>query len=160
MKYLSYFENFENSNHSIKEVLKYYLQCALWVEDYDEEVKDKTIYDFSDNAKEQAKSEIEWFVDSCEYMTDDMFGNTMDEDIGHDLWLSRNGHGAGFFDRDYTEEEEKTFMMLSKILGDVNIEIGDDGKIYLYSSNKYKEFDVKKYKEEEELKNTMKKYNI
>jgi hypothetical protein len=27
------------------------------------------------------------------------------EQAGHDFWLSRNGHGTGFFDRDYPEAE-------------------------------------------------------
>ena len=127
-------------------------------------MKDK---DFSDDAKKQAKSEIEWFVNTSIYLLDDDFSYISDENIGHDLWLSRNGHGAGFFDRDYTEEEEKVFMMLSKILGEIYIDVelqsipSYDNKLCFFSgSNKYKEFNVKKYKEEEELKNTMKKYNV
>jgi len=158
MKHLLYFkENLKSSNHSIDEILKHYFHCALWVDDYDEELKDKTIYDFSDEAREQAKSEIEWFVDKCS----DIFDNTLDENIGHDLWLTRNGHGAGFRDRGYEDDDEEILCYLCDVLGESHLEVGNDDKIYFFgNSDKYKSFDFEKYKKEMELKKSAKKYNI
>lgn len=52
---------------------------------------------------------------------------------GHDLWLTRNGHGAGFWDRSLGEVGD----MLSKAcgwrtsFGEVDMYRGDDGKVYL-----------------------------
>lgn len=53
--------------------------------------------------------------------------------IGHDLWLTRNHHGSGFFDRGYTYETEQALIKAAHALGEVNLYIGDD--IRLYFSN-------------------------
>lgn len=58
------------------------------------------------------------------------------EQAGHDFWLTRNGHGVGFWDRPeiYGEEGAET---LSDACGlrtkfpAINAYISDDGKIYL-----------------------------
>jgi hypothetical protein len=53
-----------------------------------------------------------------------------DEQLGRDLWLSRNGHGAGFFDRelgtagDVLQEEARR-------MGETTLYRGDDGRLYL-----------------------------
>jgi hypothetical protein len=52
---------------------------------------------------------------------------------GHDFWLSRNGHGAGFFDRGLGDTGEK----LQSACGwktsfpEINLYIGDDKKIHI-----------------------------
>lgn len=49
---------------------------------------------------------------------------------GHDLWLTRNGHGAGFWDRgagavgDYLSD-------MARPLGEQSLYFGDDGRIYM-----------------------------
>jgi hypothetical protein len=50
------------------------------------------------------------------------------EQLGHDIWLTRNGHGAGFFDHSY--DHEKELMNAAKALREVDLYIGDDGKLY------------------------------
>lgn len=156
MKYLFYFENFGNSKHYIDDILKNYLECVLWTEEYDEEVKDKTIYDFSEKSKKEATEQIKWFVD----MSGDALDDISDESIGHDLWLTRNGHGSGFFDRGYDDDIEEILSYLSNILGEVYLEVGDDDKIDFIGSDKYKDFDFEQYKKDKELKKTMSKYNL
>jgi len=47
---------------------------------------------------------------------------------GQDFWLTRNGHGAGFWDGDWTTGEELTEA--SKKFGEVDLYVGDDKKIY------------------------------
>lgn len=49
---------------------------------------------------------------------------------GHDFWLTRNGHGAGFFDGDYPVEEGNRLTRASKAFGEANLYVGDDGRIY------------------------------
>ena len=51
------------------------------------------------------------------------------EQLGHDLWLTRNRHGAGFWDRGLGEIGYK-LTELAHSYGDVTLYIGDDGKIY------------------------------
>ena len=53
-----------------------------------------------------------------------------DEQLGHDLWLSRNGHGAGFFDRGYDEDVEKKLEDAARLLKGTDLYVGDDGKIH------------------------------
>jgi hypothetical protein len=54
----------------------------------------------------------------------------IDGRAGHDFWLTRNGHGAGFWDSDWNEEAGKVLTELSKTFREVDLYIGDDGLIY------------------------------
>jgi len=47
--------------------------------------------------------------------------------LGHDIWLTRNGHGAGFFDHSY--EFEKNLMDAAHKLKSVDLYITDDYKL-------------------------------
>jgi len=50
---------------------------------------------------------------------------------GHDFWLTRNGHGAGFWDGDWMPRHiGEALTKASKPYGEVNLYVGDDGKIY------------------------------
>lgn len=53
---------------------------------------------------------------------------------GHDFWLTRNGHGAGFWDRvSGTHSAWSACDRLSdaaRVYGDSNLYLGDDGRIY------------------------------
>ena len=53
-------------------------------------------------------------------------------DAGHDCWLTRNGHGAGFWDGDWDEEDGEILTNASKKAGQVDLYVGDDGKIHAY----------------------------
>lgn len=53
-----------------------------------------------------------------------------DSQAGHDFWLTRNGHGAGFWDGDWPEPDASILTRLSKQAGEVNLYVGDDGRIY------------------------------
>ena len=48
---------------------------------------------------------------------------------GHDFWLTRNGHGAGFWDGDYPQHGDE-LTAHSKAYGESNLYVGDDGLIY------------------------------
>ncbi len=47
---------------------------------------------------------------------------------GHDFWLSRNGHGAGFFDRGLGIQGQK-LQESARIYGSVNLDVDDDSKV-------------------------------
>lgn len=51
------------------------------------------------------------------------------ECAGHDFWLTRNGHGAGFWDRGNNIVFDK-LTQAAKVYSGVDLYIGDDGKIY------------------------------
>lgn len=48
---------------------------------------------------------------------------------GHDFWLTRNGHGAGFWDRGLGDVGER-LSEACKPYGSVDLWVGDDRKIY------------------------------
>lgn len=63
----------------------------------------------------------------------------LDSQAGHDFWLTRNrhgagfwdrGHGAGFWDRGHPEPESAQLTDAARRYGSCDLYIGDDGKIY------------------------------
>jgi hypothetical protein len=91
--------------------MKGYIICALWstTDDSDSgECLDATydIDDLSPEALEAIKSDCDDFQESnkkdlAEYYTKykPVGGYDPEECAGHDFWLTRNHHGAGFWDR-------------------------------------------------------------
>lgn len=51
------------------------------------------------------------------------------ECAGHDFWLTRNGHGAGFWDRGLGELGNK-LTEATKTFGGVDLYLGDDALVY------------------------------
>lgn len=49
---------------------------------------------------------------------------------GHDFWLTREGHGCGFWDGDWPEPYSDKLTAAAKAFGAFNLYVGDDGKIY------------------------------
>ncbi len=56
--------------------------------------------------------------------------NTIDSYAGHDFWLTRCGHGAGFFDGDWVEPAATQLTQASRLFGNIDLYLGDDGLIY------------------------------
>jgi hypothetical protein len=54
-----------------------------------------------------------------------------DTQNGHDYWLTRNRHGAGFWDRGYDEAVSKPLTDAAHADGESNLYVGDDGLLYL-----------------------------
>lgn len=117
-----------------------YTECALWCStgmDDDCEYLDEK-YDSDDIAPEALK---EMEADCAKFITEnetalgdyaEKIGTneyTESEKAGHDFWLTRNGHGAGFWDRDIGEVGDK-LTEASEGFGEVGLYVGDDGKVY------------------------------
>ncbi len=49
---------------------------------------------------------------------------------GHDFWLTRCGHGVGFWDRGYSERVSTALTNAAHAEGNVDWYLGDDGKVY------------------------------
>lgn len=119
------------------EFLDAYLEAALWSttddndepldsnysdDDISEELLARSIKDvrkfLSDNWSTIAAAK----VDTRKYSRWEL--------AGHDFWLTRNGHGAGFWDGDWSEPAAKQLTEASKRFGEVWIEVGDDEELY------------------------------
>lgn len=115
-----------------KRFLDAYIECALWsstdnADDSGGEPLDKN-YDADDLAPEclaEFKRDCEGFQEAN---ADDL-ASLDPEQSGHDFWLTRNGHGAGFWDRGLGELGER-LSKASKVYGSVDLVIGSDGKIH------------------------------
>lgn len=114
-----------------------YLECALWSSTNDDgEPLDSYLglEDFDPTALQTLLIDVEdWLLAqkippeySYHKFGHDLYGYSQ---FGHDFWLSRNGHGAGFFDRG-SEAHWKKLQEAARIYREVNLYIGDDGKIY------------------------------
>ena len=104
-----------------------YIECALWSStDYDGDPLD--VYDW----KDIDPVTFAQFEADCA-----AFQATHGEDIaadveraGPDFWLTRNHHGAGFWDGDWPVEVGKRLTDASHAFGEVDLYVGDDGKIH------------------------------
>lgn len=52
--------------------------------------------------------------------------------IAHDFWLTRNRHGAGFWDGDYPEPIATQLTDLAHSFGECDLYIGDDNQIHVF----------------------------
>lgn len=83
-----------------------YLFCAIWCgtdSDNNDEPLDKNfdVDDFIEESKKIASEDCEKFYKESKKIIEKVMEkhNVEISSIGHDFYLSRNGHGAGFFDR-------------------------------------------------------------
>jgi hypothetical protein len=49
--------------------------------------------------------------------------------VGHDLWLTRNGHGTGFWDRGLGDVGER-LACAARRMGESDLYVGDDGEVH------------------------------
>jgi hypothetical protein len=50
---------------------------------------------------------------------------------GHDFWLTRNRHGAGFWDGDWPEPQATVLTSAAHKFGECDLYVGNDEKIHL-----------------------------
>lgn len=79
-----------------------YMQCAKW-SSVDEEGESLEPFQFSDEAEKKMRKDLDSFIEYCEANVSETFLAYQKlqepEQFAHDFWLTRNGHGAGFWDR-------------------------------------------------------------
>lgn len=56
------------------------------------------------------------------------------ERAGHDFWLTRNGHGAGFWDGDWPAPYDELLTRAAKLYAETDLYVGDDGLIYQFGA--------------------------
>ena len=109
--------------------LNAYLVTALWssIDDKENPFDDNySIDDFSEKALKQADKDCDLFIEKAGDLLDD-FDET---DIAHDFWLTRQGHGAGFWDGDYPDEIGDKLTEIANDFRELYIYVGDDGQLY------------------------------
>ncbi len=142
--------------HSLDEFSQGYVEALFFTEtgtSDDDELEDATVADLSDDTRAAIVRECAMFQALCggvmrelEHYKDHSGYNRTS--MGHDFWFTRNGHGTGFWDRDYdfrrvTNLPDDALLDISAWLdhlgsacrgggmfGEVTIYVGDDGLIY------------------------------
>lgn len=113
-----------------------YIRCALWssTDDQDKPMDRYSVSCLSDELLTQMEADCAAFqaangadMESGSYK-DDPIG--MRERAGADFWLTRNGHGCGFWDGDWREPQGEQLTVASTAFGTVDLYVGDDGRIY------------------------------
>ncbi len=110
-----------------------YLETALWSSTQDDDTsfdENFSTDDFSKESLKKAEDDCNKFIEVIEEkgVDPDEYDDT---DLGYDLWLTRNGHGAGFWDGDYPEPDATILTEAANSLGEQHVIEGDDGKLYL-----------------------------
>jgi len=85
-----------------------------------------SIDDISQKALNQIRTDCEKFQEKIRHLKID----ESDSQIAHDFWLTRNHHGAGFWDGDYPKKLGEELTKISHEFGEVFLYRGDDGKLY------------------------------
>lgn len=119
-----------------------YIAAALWssMDNSDENTggdpldKNYGPNDLAPEARAKMDADCKAFYDAHgDQLTDDnckYTGCPVDEYAGHDFWLTRNHHGAGFWDGDWVEPIATQLTDAAHKFGEVDLYVGDDGQIY------------------------------
>jgi len=123
----------ENTITAALQFTSAYLTCALWTatdDNGDPLDSNFTIKDFSAQTLKQATKDCTEFLSNNPNSFNDTPDNYTIGQAGHDFWLTRNGHGAGFWDRDLDDAGESLTQACEDYRA-LDVVLGDDGKLYL-----------------------------
>jgi len=123
MKHIRLFENF-----GVYKALEGYLNCALWTGEFNEYSFD----DIDSLSVDNARDDIDKFLGELKKdgLLEELISKMDLYSIGVDFWLTINGHGSGFWDRDLGELGDKV-TKICESFGGKDIYEGDDEKIYI-----------------------------
>jgi hypothetical protein len=114
----------------------HYIMSMLWSTQNpateEEEYLDEnySIENISPELEKRSKSDLKSFIEANK--ADIESTGMTPEMLGHDLWLTREGHGAGFWDRGYGEAGERLSKSARK-MGEVYLDLDKD-KITAYQT--------------------------
>ncbi len=110
-----------------------YLITALWAENDENEEPFDDNYNLTDiHPSTLAAMVSDWRSFRDHAVSLGILGDDPEGYAPHDFWLSRNGHGAGFFDRPeyYGEEQSDALQELAKRYGEYDLVVADDAMIH------------------------------
>lgn len=119
--------------HYAQRFVQGYIECALWssMDSYDDYGlpldENYTASDMSYDLREQIASDCASFI---WYNRRDLKTSGLSpERAGHDFWLTRNRHGAGFWDEGLRTLGDR-LTEAAHAYGTVDLYIGDDDRIH------------------------------
>ena len=126
------------SNLEYESFLNGYIECALWSSTDRFQGEDIPLDQYDGELSEDDR---EAMVADCRiFMNKNYIAITKAERsrpmdyLGHDFWLTRCGHGAGFWCRDELSDRlQKVLTRAAERCGEAHIMIGDDKQLYYYN---------------------------
>ena len=122
------------SDDDVETMLTSYIETALWSSNDESN-------EFGGNPLDENYDESDLSDAACEEMRKDcrdfLASNRADigphvESAGHNFWLNRNGHGAGFWDSsNFPGEIGQRLSAACKPYGSCDIYVGEDGKLHV-----------------------------
>lgn len=111
------------------EFTRSYVEAAFWSStDDDGHPLDGLGLDLAPEAEAKMTADCERF--QREHW-DRITGGNGPSRAGHDFWLTRNHHGAGFWDGDWPEPDATILTDAAHAFGECDLYVGDDGLVYL-----------------------------
>jgi hypothetical protein len=112
------------SDWRLNDFVRSYLETALWSSSDNFSPSggepldlNFSIDDIDDEAQERARADCKSFIEQA----GDLLEGLDDSKVAADFWLTRNGHGAGFWDGSYEEEVGQKLSDLSDTFGEVDL---------------------------------------
>lgn len=126
------------TQHQVDEFVTAYIAAALWSSSTDcgrPLSLDYNQSDISPGCVAEMRADCEAFIEAntadlmayCERVDSLQWSDITQ--AGHDFWLTRNGHGAGFWDRGLDDLGDR-LTKACKDFHEVDLYVGDDGLIY------------------------------
>lgn len=103
-----------------------YLECAIFADHPEESDGEFEVHDFAPEAVAKAEQECLEFIQGNLVL----LAGLDESQCGHDFWLTRNGHGAGFWDRGLGERG-RALTKACKSYGSVSLVVNDDGQLWI-----------------------------
>ena len=123
---------------NLEKFYRAYMVAALWSSTDDDGEPLDDMYSIDDISEECKAAMLDSCKDFIETNASDLttYGAKMaceqwsvEDRAGHDFWLTRSGHGAGFWDRGLGELGDR-LSKAAEVYGSVDLYVGDDGLIY------------------------------
>lgn len=105
-----------------------YISAAMWTltDDDGGSLDYLGLHDIAQSAINAAVTDCRQFqADNAEWLAE-----YDDEQAGVDFWLTRNRHGAGYWDGDYTQPAAAKLTAAAHAFGEVDWYVADDGMVY------------------------------
>ncbi len=127
----------ESANSAGIRAYQGYVECALWAGlDWSDETAanpepldaNYSAEDISDEARAEIVADIAGFYSDCDIAD---LARLEPEHVGHDFYLTRNRHGAGFWDLGLGDAGDR-LTAAAHTYGTSELYVGDDGKLYVH----------------------------
>ena len=133
----------EGDAPDLDDFTKSYIEAALWSTNDEGDETGGEPLDRNYGAAHIAPESLRRIISDCAHFQATYGGLLTNENLihsrggssvlgmaAHDFWLTRNGHGAGFWDGDWSERVEDILSKAARSYGEADLYVGDDGRIY------------------------------